>query len=343
MKKLFTITSAFILLLAGSITLDAKKNAPQLIIFDTDMGNDVDDVMALDLLYKYMDAGKVKLLAVMSNKEGNGSERFLDILNTWYGYPHLPIGVVRNGAHRDDPSNYARTVTNKNERGEYHFKTTVKDVSKLPDAHELYRKILARQKDGSVVIISTGFSTNLARLLSTQGDQYSPLSGRELIARKVRYISIMAGCFDGRANNQYSEYNVNNDIPACAQLYRECPVPIVTSPFEVGEAITYPAESIENDFTWAKEHPMVEAYISYIKMPHNRPTWDLTSVLEVIEPGKYMTRSLPGTITVDSKGVTTFRPHADGLHTYLTVTQGQCQRIRDFFVKVLTTPTKKKH
>ena len=244
MKKLFTITSAFILLLAGSITLDAKKNAPQLIIFDTDMGNDVDDVMALDLLYKYMDAGKVKLLAVMSNKEGNGSERFLDILNTWYGYPHLPIGVVRNGAHRDDPSNYARTVTNKNELGEYHFKTTVKDVSKLPDAHELYRKILARQKDGSVIIISTGFSTNLARLLSTQGDQYSPLSGRELIARKVRYISVMAGCFDGRANNQYSEYNVNNDIPACAQLYRECPVPIVTSPFEVGEAITYPAESI---------------------------------------------------------------------------------------------------
>ena len=72
MKRILTLTSAFILLLAGSIALDAKKNAPQLIIFDTDMGTDVDDVMDLDLLYKYIDGGQVKLPAVLRNNEGHG-------------------------------------------------------------------------------------------------------------------------------------------------------------------------------------------------------------------------------------------------------------------------------
>jgi len=38
---------------------------------------------------------------------------------------------------------------------------------KLPDAHTLYRKILAKQPDSSVTIISIGFSTNIARLLLT--------------------------------------------------------------------------------------------------------------------------------------------------------------------------------
>ena len=341
MRRLFT----FMVLLALTIntTCNAKKTKdagqkPQLVIFETDMGNDVDDALALDILYKYMDQGKIKLLAIMTNKEGAGSARFLDIMNTWYGYKKIPIGIVRNGANCQTPANYAQLVSDMKIDGKPMFKTTVKDVTKLPDADQLYRKILSKQADQSVVIISVGFSTNLARLLDTKADSYSPLDGRQLIAKKVKYLSLMAGNFDKR---HFPEYNVATDIPSCAKLFKECPVPIVTSPFELGEAVKYPGKSIENDFNWTGHHPMVEAYKVYAKMPYDRPTWDLTAVLEVLEPGKFMTRMPAGTITVNEKGSTYYTEKAGGLHSYLTITPEQGERIKQFFVSLI--PQKAKH
>jgi len=90
----------------------------------------------------------------------------------------------------------------------------------------------------------------------------------------------MAGCFN---NPEWYEYNVVEDIPAAKKVFSEWPTPLVTSPFEVGMAIHYPATSIENDFKWAAEHPLVDAYRCYHEMPYDRPTWDLTSVLYVVE------------------------------------------------------------
>jgi hypothetical protein len=48
------------------------------------MGNDIDDAMALDMLYKWVEDGKVNLLAVMINKEGSAPAEFIDIMNTFY-------------------------------------------------------------------------------------------------------------------------------------------------------------------------------------------------------------------------------------------------------------------
>ena len=58
---------------------------PMAVIFDTDMGNDVDDALALDMLYKYVDAGMVDLLAIPVNKEGLAAPEFMDVMGTWYG------------------------------------------------------------------------------------------------------------------------------------------------------------------------------------------------------------------------------------------------------------------
>src|SRR6476469_5661746 len=134
------------------------------VIFETDMGNDVDDALALDLLYKYMDSGLIKLVLISTNKNSKYSAQYIDILNTWYGYPDIPVGEVKSGANSEgDSHNYAQTVC------EYKpaFKRT-KDT--FPESVALYRKVLASQPDHSVIIISTGFSTNLARLLQSKGD-----------------------------------------------------------------------------------------------------------------------------------------------------------------------------
>jgi hypothetical protein len=61
------------------------------------MGNDVDDALALDMFYKYADLGLVNILGVGLNKESPYSVEFLDLMNTWYGYPRTALGKITNG------------------------------------------------------------------------------------------------------------------------------------------------------------------------------------------------------------------------------------------------------
>ena len=79
-------------------TTTTTKVAPIPVIFDTDMGNDVDDALALDMLYKYHQDKKINLLGVVSNKDAEHSTVFVDIMNNFYGLPTLPIGKIYKGA-----------------------------------------------------------------------------------------------------------------------------------------------------------------------------------------------------------------------------------------------------
>ncbi len=58
-------------------------------------------------------------------------------------------------------------------------------------------------------------------------------------------------------------------------------------------------------------------------MPYDRETWDLTSVLQAIEPdNNYFNLSEKGTITIDSIGQSMFSTSENGKHQYLTI-QGE--------------------
>lgn len=312
----------------------------QNIILETDIGNDVDDALALDMLYKYQDMGKVNILGIMTNKESKYSAELIDIMNTWYGYPQIPIGIIHNGPNCEtDATNYAKYVCLlQNKKGKPYFKRTVKDFNLLPEAQFLYRKILAQQPDNSVTIISIGFFTNLARLLDTKGDKFSPLTGKELVAKKVKLLCTMAGCFN---DSTLLEYNVVKDIPSAKKVFEEWPTKIITSPFEVGIAIQYPGNSIENDFKWASTHPMVEAYKCYQKMPYDRPTWDLTAVLYSVDNScSFFNISEAGEIIVNDKGRTIFIPNNLGNRYYLIINVNQVEEIKQYFIKVITQKPK---
>ena len=338
-NRLYVTGLLFLIIFSGWTVKDRQSTRivsdAQKIIFETDIGNDVDDALALDMLYKYMDAGEIDLLGIMINKEGTYPPEYVDIMNTWHGYPKIPIGVIYNGADcENDATNYAKCVSlMKKGNDEPLFRRSLKDYSELPEAHILYRKILAQQPDNSVTIVSTGFSTNLARLLDTPADDFSPLTGKELVTKKVKLLCTMAGCFN---NPELHEYNIVKDIPAAKKVFAEWPTPLVTSPFEVGIAINYPAISIENDFKWAPVHPMVEAYKCYLEMPYDRPTWDLTSVLYSVEGPSYFNISPAGIIDVTNQGSTTFTANENGNRYYLMVDSVQAENIKQHFIQLIT-------
>ncbi len=164
------------------------------VIFDTDIGADIDDALALAMLYNYMDLGWIDMLAVMSCKDHPYSARYIDVMNIWYGYPDMPIGIVIDGV-KHDTSVYTRHVVEMKKDGKPVFVRSLQEGQKPPVAVSLYRKLLSASPDHSVVIIAVGQSTNLARLIDSEPDEYSPLPGLELVSRKVDYLSIMAGNF----------------------------------------------------------------------------------------------------------------------------------------------------
>lgn len=303
------------------------------IIFETDLGNDIDDALATDMLFKYVDAGRVNLLGISINKNGDAPVEFADILRTWYGHPEVPLARVENGAScENDAINYASKVCELTDGdGNPLFYRSGADLTEVPESVFWYRKTLSEMPDGSVTIVSVGFSTNLARLLDSPADSLCALDGRTLIAKKVKRLVTMGGRFD----TSMKEYNIVKDIPAAKSVFENWPTEIVTSPFEVGMKIKYPASSIENDFGWADPHPMIEAYKAYQPMPYDRETWDPTALLYAVEGEAYFALSPKGNITV-AEGVTTFSEDPKGLRQYLVTDAQQDSLILDRFVELIS-------
>ena len=205
----------------------------------------------------------------------------------------------------------------------------------------LLREVLANQPDQSVVIVQVGFSTNLAQLLDTRADEHSGLEGVELISRKVRHISIMAGTFTPINNETHLEYNIVQDIRSAQKLAEEWPTPVYWSGFEIGLAIRYPAISIEQDFRYVDRHPIPESYQAYVPTPHERPTWDLTSVLWAVRQSRgYFGVSEAGSVTVLDDGETTFNVNPKGTHYYLTVYDTKKEAVRELFTALVSEPPK---
>src|SRR5690554_7371046 len=82
-----------------STALFAQKNQkPVPVIFDTDMGPDYDDVGAIALLHAYADQGDAEILATIASTKFEGVAAVLNVLNTYFKRPYIPIAVPRGEA-----------------------------------------------------------------------------------------------------------------------------------------------------------------------------------------------------------------------------------------------------
>lgn len=307
------------------------------LILDTDIGNDCDDVLAMGVIHALQTRGYCRLVAVTITKDHDQCAPFVDAVNTFYGRGEIPIGVCRSGI-TPQQSRFTGLVSEKDgDRDRYPH--DLRSGREATDAVAVLRRALAAEADGSVVIAQVGFSTNLAKLLQSPGDEISPMTGRELARKKVRMLSVMAGAFTAINGQPHLEYNVVEDIGSAQVLSREWPTEIIYSGFEIGLAIPYPAVSIEQDYLYVAHHPLRESYVLYEPPPHSRPTWDLTSVLYAIFPERgYFGVSPKGTVSVNEKGLTTFAPGETGLHRYLTLTSEQQIRVTEALVQLSSEP-----
>jgi hypothetical protein len=331
----FPLLACWIAALCTVISAWAGAASPVRIIFDTDVGNDVDDVLALSVLHALQTRGECELLAVTITKPDELAGPFVDAVNTFYGRPGIPIGFTHSKL-ANEPSKFLALAEAK-DGANLRYPHKLKRSLDAPEATALLRKVLSGQPDGSVVLVQVGYFSNLAALLDTAGDGSSPLGGRELVQQKVKLLSVMAGGFS--SSRRDLEYNVTQDLPASKRLVPNWPTPIVWSGFEIGIALPYPAVSIERDFSYVPHHPAAEAYCLYNPPPHERPTWDLTSALYAVRPDRgYFGLSSPGQVTVEADGLTRFTAAPGGRDRFLTLNDVQAARVKEALVELASQP-----
>ena len=298
---------AIVLVFMASVSSRAmaqEKAEPIRLIFDTDMMGDVDDVGAVALLHALADQGEVEILAMGLSGKNPWSPLCLSALNAYYRRAAIPIGMVR-GAAFNKPSKYAAAIAKE-------FSHPLASAHDAPDAAALYRRVLATQPDGSVVMVSVGQVTNFRNLLASDPDQYSDRGGSDLVKQKVRAWVCMGGKFPaGR------EANLIHDPAAAAYAIDHWPSKIIFSGYEIGQRIMTGARLRE----LPGSTPVRRAYELYNGL-RNRQSWDQTAVLYAVRGldgglSDYWELASEGYLDVDQDGSDVSRTSPDRDHAYL--------------------------
>jgi inosine-uridine nucleoside N-ribohydrolase len=297
---------------------------PVSIIFDTDMGTDVDDAGALAILNIMADKGEAKILATISANRNPVSAAAIDVINTYYGRPDLPIGSSRTGP--GDEMWYHETVPN--------YPHDLKSGDDAPEAVSLYRKILAKQPDNSVTIVVVGWLTNMADLLNSPPDEYSPLNGKELVSAKVKKLVSMGGTWPN--SNKEGEYNFHMDGKAEYTVITEWPKEIVFT--GLGKDVMTGGRLVKEADA---KNPVPAFYKNFFKGYNvsERSSWDLIAVL-------YAVRGLGDYFTADSEGYSTAKANGSNQwipgehkknHSYL-IYKMPPKELADVIENLLLTP-----
>lgn len=299
--------------------INVKSNYEQQdirIILDCDMGSSTDDLFALMMLYRYMDMQRCNLLGVVVDRMNRANADAVDVMNNYYGYPDIPIGLEQMGVAAPrvfipyHNMAYARDI-----EARPLFKRTVGDDGEYLDGYKLYRKLLAEQPDKSVTVVSIGFVTSLSRLLQSGPDEFSPLSGVELVQRKVKNIYAMGGVFGDSFEH---DYNFTAAIDFSFKFFELLPkdIDIVFSPGEVGDPLYYSAEQIIADLSWTDSHPIKWIY-QFLVEDKFQKMWDPLAVVNAVEGDDAIFKmSERGWITLTPTGETIFTPDPNGNARY---------------------------
>ena len=277
------------------------------VILDTDIGPDYDDVGAVAVLHALANKGEAIPLAILASNKNEFVAPTINVLNTFFGRPDLPIGAPKGkaaniGAWQKWPqmllSKYPHTITS---------------TAEVPDAINIYRKILSQQPDHSVTIVSIGFLTNLSNLLNSKPDQFSKLTGTELVKRKVTKLVSMAGGFP-----KGCEYNLLIDSTASAHVFNNWPTPIIFSGFEIGKDIKTGLGLVHDT---SVSGPVKDVFAFCIPKAKEdsagRMSWDETTVLVAIRGANPYFRLKRGHIIIHG-GNNEWKDDGKGSQYYLT-------------------------
>ncbi len=260
---------------------------PELIILDTDLGGDIDDLGALAVLHALRKHGYCELLAVMSVTGQGPAISAIQYVNRYFGCPDIPVGrrreplIVRN--------TYADAVTAAD------LTHIAPDPSESPSAVQLYRRLLSKAQPGSITIATIGPLFFIDELLRSGPDDISPRTGIELISHAVKRLVMMGGHYPASTHRGETNFVAWQQQGVTQRVMHDMPRPVEVVTFEVGD--------IGSGFATGKRiielppnHPVRIGYEYFFQHPpqwaHREPSaiddwsiWDQITVLQAVMPG----------------------------------------------------------
>jgi hypothetical protein len=237
------------------------------VVYDASFGDGIDSALALALLYGLQGKNESRVISVSVSRNSLNSAIFASILVRFYtGEPSpfmgiAPIGLTLAGKAAEDTPMLAAVV------GKESYPRDIKQMNDTADPVATIRNALSAQYDQNAIVVLAGPATNLAGVLALPG-------ASQLIKAKVRHLVIAGGA------------PFESDAPAAKAVLTGWPGTIVMVGAGVGNAIPFPAASIEKDFAWSDKHPLVEAWHVCRPEGGDAPAPALAAALYAVRPDK---------------------------------------------------------
>lgn len=287
------------------------------ILFDTDMGSDCDDAGALAALHAYADAGEAEIIGCLysSGKVPYGAA-VIQAINIAFGRPELPVGALHDPDFGDpvDKMNAAGLA-----RRTADFGHEIVHNRDAPELVALARRLLAGQPNDSVTYLTVGHTRGLHDLLKSEPDAASPLTGRELVRRKVsRWVALgaLGGNNPDGAYRRDWNFSFNGTAVYTDRLLESFPAPVVL--VSAGHDVMTGRRLAE----LPAGHILRVSYTQWLDwyggktLADQRPSWDLAAVVYAVEgPGEFLVDAGPGEMLFEPGQGSSWRPGgADSPH-----------------------------
>lgn len=248
----------------------APRQTPVAVLFDSSLENGIDPILALAMVLACDSRREARLGGLSVSRNSLETAAFCELMVRFYrgerpgsapGRASIPIGMfAEEAAVGPVPPMIATVVNRAGLDGQPLYPRTIEKLNDTADPVAVLRNALSAQQDQNAVIVLAGPPINLLRLMALP-------DGSDLIRRKVRALVVRPE---------------GEDSVGVAQLLGEWPGPVILSDDAPG--LRYPAAAIEQDFAWAPDHPVVDAWRSVGTGPDGAPATAAAAVLYAVHP-----------------------------------------------------------
>ena len=285
----------------------------------------IGDILALAVLYGLETKGEARVVGISVNRPDFPAAQFCDVIKRFYtgGFAFgLPVGVM-DGKPQPAPV-YAQLLAKTGTDGAALFKPALVRFLDSPDPATAMRNNLTASQTKNSIVVASGSLATVTRLLALRGSKL-------LVEETVRHLVV-----------------ANPRIPSdtaeranCQKTLDEWPSPIFFCGGEIGEAIRYPAASIEKDFNGPKENPFVDAYRAFGEMPYDAPTGPADAGLFGVRSKADLFKvSEPGSLRISAAGKLELEPSTNGKHRRVMLDESQKDNVVQALTQLASAPPK---
>jgi hypothetical protein len=236
--------------------MQAAPRQLRALLFDSAIDDGIGQVLALAMLLGYAVRHEARLTSLSVSRNNLRIAAFCDLMVRFFG-SSLPVGMAEQGAVETGVAPMLSAVLDrKTADGKPLYPRNISRLNQTADPVALIRNALTAQPDRNSTVVLSGPPVNLLGLLALP-------EGKLLVQKKVRTLVVA-----GPSNSMLAEW----------------PSPIVFADEDLGQALKFPSESIDQDFSWVTNHPLLDAYRAANAMPYDAESSAMAAVLYAAHP-----------------------------------------------------------